>query len=112
MPVLLLIALNSESASTIYPIKINKQLHDTKIYVETNKLNVTGSITILKLSNFGTETVDCKATFIPGIEQSKSFKRRLKPNTDISIRHTTARPPNRLNIDLDCRAVEEKTTDA
>jgi hypothetical protein len=105
---LLLITLNNALASEVYSVHLKKKLNGANVFVESNKVNAPGSLTILKLSNFDSRTVQCKASFDPRIEQKKSFKRRLKPNTDISIRYTTARTPNRLNIELECRPLKEK----
>ena len=105
---LFFIPCNSAFASAVYKVDIKKKLHGSKIFAEINKLNVPGSITMLKLSNFGTETVGCKASFDPGIDHKQSFKRILKPNTDVSIRHSTSRPPNRVKINLECRPLQKK----
>jgi len=94
---------NSALASAVYSIHLKKKLNGTKIFAETSKVNAPGSLTILKLSNFDSREVECRTSFNPRIEQEKSFKRRIKPNTNISIRYTTARTPNRLNINLVCR---------
>ncbi|MBQ0721536.1 MAG: hypothetical protein KBT88_01315 [Gammaproteobacteria bacterium] len=106
---LFFITCNNAFASAVYKVDVKKKLHGSKIFAEINKLNVPGSITILKLSNFGTQTVGCKATFDPRIDQKQTFKRILKPNTDVSIRHSTSRPPNRVNINLDCRPLQKKS---
>ncbi|MBL4782420.1 MAG: hypothetical protein JKX92_09280 [Porticoccaceae bacterium] len=105
---LLFITLNNALASAVYSVQLKKKLNGTKVFAESNKVNAPGSLTILKLSNFDSRTVQCRASFDPRIEQKKSFKRQLKPNTDASIRYTTARTPNRLNIDLECRPLKEK----
>ncbi|OUS05479.1 hypothetical protein A9Q90_06290 [Gammaproteobacteria bacterium 54_18_T64] len=105
---LLLVTLNNALASAVYSVQLKKKLNGTKVFAESNKVNAPGSLTILKLSNFDSRTVQCRASFDPRIEQKKSFKRQLKPNTDASIRYTTARTPNRLNIDLECRPLKEK----
>ncbi|OUS12373.1 hypothetical protein A9Q89_05610 [Gammaproteobacteria bacterium 53_120_T64] len=107
---LLLVAINNALASQVYSIHLKKKLNGTKVFAETNKVNAPGSLTILKLSSVDPRSVECRASFDPRIEQKKSFKRRLKPNTDVSIRYTTARSPNRLNIELECRPVKEKPT--
>jgi hypothetical protein len=104
---LCLASFNSAYASAVYSINLKKKLNGTKIYAETSKINAPGSLTVLKLSNFDSREVDCKASFNPRIEQEKSYKRRLQANTNISIRYTSSRTPNRLNIKLVCRAVDE-----
>ena len=109
---LLLITFNNALASAVYSVHLKKNLHGAKVFVETNKVNVPGSLTMLKLSSFDSRTVQCKAIFDPRIEQKKSFKRVIKPNADVSIRYTTARTPNRLNISLECRALKEKPSTA
>ena len=95
--------LSNAHASSVYSINLKKKLHGTKIFAQTSKINAPGSLTVLKLSNFDSREVECKASFNPRIEQEKSYKRRLEANTSISIRYTTARTPNRLNIKLICR---------
>jgi len=105
---LFLATLNSALASAVYSVHLKKKLNGAKVFAEVNKVNAPGSLTILKLSNFDSREVECKASFNPRIEQEKSFKRRLKPNTNISIRYTTARTPNRLNVNLVCRPFKEK----
>ena len=107
---LLLLAITTSStfASAVYTVNVKKKLHGSKILTQIDKLNVPGSVTILKLSNVGTQTVGCRAIFDPLIDQKKTFKRILKPNTDVSIRHSTARPPNRVKIDLQCRPLQKK----
>ncbi len=105
---LLLAPLNSAFASAVYSVQLKKKLNGAKIFAATNKVNAPGSLTILKLSNFDSREVECKATFDPRIEQKKSYKRRIEPNTNVSIRYTTARTPNRLNINLVCRPFKEK----
>lgn len=110
LSLLLLLTINSAFATNVYSVHLKKQLNGAKIFAETNKLNVPGSVTMLKLSNFDTRTVACKATFDPRIEPPKAFKRLLKPNTSISIRHTTPRPPNRINISLICKPAPSEDT--
>ena len=105
---LFLATFNSALASGVYSINLKKKLNGTKIYAESSKVNAPGSLTIHKLSNFDSQEVECKASFNPGIEQEKSYKRLLKPNTNISIRYTTSRSPNRLNINLICRPFKDK----
>jgi len=101
---------NSAHASAVYSVHLKKKLNGAKIFAETNKVNAPGSLTILKLSNFDSRDVECKASFDPRIEQKKSYKRRLKANTSISIRYTTARTPNRMNINLVCRPFKETSS--
>jgi len=114
LPFLLLLVSNSALSSAVYSVHLKKKLNGAKIFAEINKVNAPGSLTILKLSNFGEQTVACKANFDPRIEQKKSFKRLIKPNKDVSIRYTTARTPNRLNVELICRPLKARavTTDS
>ena len=105
---LLLITCNNAFAAAVYTVDIKKTLRGSKILTEINKLNVPGSITVLKLSNVGTQTAGCRAIFDPRMDQKQTFKRVLKPNEQVSIRHSTARPPNRVNIQLDCRPLPVK----
>ncbi len=108
---LLTITGSSTFASAVYTVDVKKKLHGSKILTEIDKLNVPGSVTILKLSNVGTQAVGCRAIFDPRIDQKKTFKRVLKPNTEVSIRHSTARPPNRVTINLQCRPLQKKPAD-
>ncbi len=107
VPVLFLSPCNSALASAVYSIHLKKELHGTKIFAESSKINAPGSLTILKLSNLDSRDVECKATFNPRIEQKKSYKRRLNVNTTTSIRYTTSRAPNRLNIKLTCHPLND-----
>ena len=109
---LLLLSITGSStfASAVYKVDLKKKLHGSKVLTEIDKLNAPGSITILKLSNVGTQAVGCRAIFDPRIDQKQTFKRIVKPNTDVSIRHSTSRPPNRVKIDLQCRPLQQKPT--
>lgn len=103
---LLAITANSALAMPAYPIDVNKELHGTKIVVETSKLDVAGSTTILSLSNAGDATVECHATFDPRLEEKKTFTRLIKASADVSLTFSTSLPPTRLNIDLNCQPLE------
>jgi hypothetical protein len=107
---LLAISGNNSFASAVYKVDLKKRLHGSNVLTEIDKLNAPGSITILKLSNVGTQTVGCRAIFDPRIDQKKTFKRLLKPNTEVSIRHSTSRTPNRVKIDLQCHPLQKKPT--
>ncbi len=102
-PLLLFMVFNNAHASETYPIHLKKTLNGAKVLAEANKVNAPGSMVILKLNNFDKREVRCKASFDPRIEQVKSFTRQLEPNTSLSIRYTTARTPNKLNIKLVCK---------
>ncbi len=102
-PLLFFIVFNNAQASETYAIHIKKNLNGAKVLAEANKVNAPGSMVILKLNNFDKREVKCKASFDPRIEQVKSFTRQLEPNTSLSIRYTTARTPNQLNIKLVCK---------
>ena len=104
-PLLLLVVFNNAHSTATYKVHLKKNLNGANILVEPNKVNAPGSLTILKLSNFDKRQVKCKASFDPRIEQQKSFTRQLEPNTNISIRYTTARTPNQLNIKLVCKPI-------
>jgi len=99
---------NNAQASDTYPIHLKKTLNGAKVFAEANKVNAPGSMVILKLNNFDKREVKCKASFNPRIEQVKSFTRQLEPNTSISIRYTTSRTPNQLNIKLVCKPTGEQ----
>ena len=112
-PLLLLMAFNNAHASDTYPIHLKKNLNGTKVLAEANKVNAPGSMVILKLNNFDKREVKCKASFDPRIEQVKSFTRQLEPNTSLSIRYTTSRTPNQLNIKLVCKPTgDQPVTDS
>ncbi|PCJ36797.1 MAG: hypothetical protein COA75_05955 [Cellvibrionales bacterium] len=104
-PLLLLMVFNNAHATATYKVHLTKNFNGANILAEPNKVNAPGSLTILKLRNFDKRTVKCKAIFDPRIEQEKSFTRQLEPNTKISIRYTTARTPNQLNIKLVCKPI-------
>ncbi len=104
-PLLLLLVFNKAHSTAAYKIYLKKSLNGAKVLAEPNKVNAPGSLTILKLSNFDKRKVKCRASFDPRIEQQKSFTRQLEPNTKLSIRYTTARTPNQLNIELVCNPI-------